>query len=141
MRRPRLVAFHVMMVVAYPVIYGAYAAGWTRLGFAVWVAAFATCLAILVGCASILHAAWCSSGRPISFVGWLRQYLEQWWAGDAHAATSRPSEEREQERTALRVNTGVGVQPGSQAGVGRVDEKAERALSADDIREGLPFLR
>src|SRR5262249_61620132 len=57
MRRPRLVAFHVMMVVAYSVISGAYAVGWTRLGLAGWVAAFGTCLALLPGCAASGHAA------------------------------------------------------------------------------------
>jgi len=56
MRRSGLVAFNVMTAVAYPVIYGAYATGWTRLGLAIWSAAFATRLAIPLGRAAIVLA-------------------------------------------------------------------------------------
>ena len=44
------------MAGTYLVIIGACEAGWTRLGFAVWAAALATCLAILLACGAILDA-------------------------------------------------------------------------------------
>jgi hypothetical protein len=141
MRRPRLVAFHVMMVVAYSVISGAYAAGWTRLGFAVWVAVFGTCLAILLGCAAIGHAARRSRGRRASFLGWPGQDLEPRWARDEDEAVVRVSEPPECGAAELGAAARIGAEPDWPAGLGPVVADAERPQPAVVIHEGFPLLR
>jgi hypothetical protein len=76
MRRPRLAAFHVTMAITYLVIARAYQAGCNEFGFAVWSAALATCVAILVICAITVISAWRSSGSPLPLVRWFRQQLK-----------------------------------------------------------------
>jgi hypothetical protein len=130
-----------MMVVAYSVICGAYAAGWTRLGFAVWVAAVGTCLAILLGCAAIWHAARRSRGRRASFPGWSRQDLELRWARAEEDAAVRLSEQLDCGAAELGAAARIAAKPGWPAGLGPVVANAERPQPAVDIHDGFPLLR
>jgi hypothetical protein len=132
MRRPKLVAIHVAMTVTYPVIIWAYAAGWTRLGWAVWTADLATCLAILV-------AAWGSSGRPVPFLGWLRRQFEQWRAGAANGAAPLSAEELNPEPTALEAVARMGEAAGRQPGSGTPNGEPVRALPSAHRPDGRPL--
>jgi hypothetical protein len=132
MRRPKLVAIHVAMTLTYPVIIWAYAAGWTRLGWAVWTADLATCLAILV-------AAWGSSGRPVPFLGWLRRQFEQWRAGAANGAAPLSAEELNPEPTALEAVARMGEAAGRQPGSGTPNGEPVRALPSAHRPDGRPL--
>jgi hypothetical protein len=139
MRRPKLIAFHVAMTLTYPVIIWAYAAGWTRLGWAVWTADLATCLAILLACAAILVAAWGSSGRPVPFLGWLRRQFEKWRAGAANGAAPLSAEELSPEPTGLEAVARMGEAAGRQPGSGTPDGEPVRALPSAHRPDGRPL--
>jgi len=92
MGRPRLLAFHVAMGVAYVVIISAWQAGWTRLSsVAVWAVALTVCHAGLLVCAALLAAR--GSGGAASVLGWLRHQFQRRRPRSAHRPPPAPRAE------------------------------------------------
>ena len=72
MHRKRLLAFHGVMFVAYLLIIGSCEAGYTRVGFALWVAALVVFLTLLFAYLSYPLSAWFSQSSETGHVPSLR---------------------------------------------------------------------